>query len=120
MMYCKATKQYIRVLDTPGFKDSEGVEKDDRICKQIEQCFKTQIQSLDYICICIPAPNARLTGDQTYVFGRLMGIFGKDLEKRIMFMITFCDGGAPQCLAPLKEAKMPVNRYFKFNNSALM
>lgn len=62
-IYCKPTKQYIRILDTPGFKDSEGVEKDDRTCKQIEYCFKQNIESLDYVCICVPAPTARLTGD---------------------------------------------------------
>lgn len=28
-IYCKATKQYIKVLDTPGFKDVEGLAKDD-------------------------------------------------------------------------------------------
>lgn len=49
-----------------------------------------------------------------------MGIFGKNLEKRLMFMITFCDGGKPQCLNALTAAQMPVNNYFKFNNSALM
>lgn len=43
-IYCYATQQYIRVLDTPGFKDVEGTEKDDKICKQIENCFKTTIQ----------------------------------------------------------------------------
>lgn len=37
-----------------------------------------------------------------------------------MFMITFCDGGKPQCLASLEEAKMPISSWFKFNNSALM
>ena len=72
------------------------------------------------MCICIPAPNSKLTGDQAYVFGRLLGIFGKNLNTRIMFMITFCDGGVPQCIKTLEAAKMPINRKFKFNNSALM
>lgn len=49
-----------------------------------------------------------------------MGIFGKNLEKRIMFMITFCDGGKPQCIDALTAAGLPINKYFKFNNSALM
>ena len=95
IVYCKATEQYIKILDTPGFKDVEGVAKDDKICRQIEECFKKKIEYLDYVCICIPAPNSKLTGDQTYVFGRLLGIFGKNLDSRIMFMITFCDGGEP-------------------------
>jgi hypothetical protein len=34
-------------------------------------------------------------------------------------MITFCDGGKPQCLKSLEEAKMPHNNWYKFNNSAL-
>jgi hypothetical protein len=50
-------------LDTPGFKDVEGVAKDDKICEQIEHSFHNEIDQLDYVCICIPAPNARLTGD---------------------------------------------------------
>jgi len=33
LIYCRPTQQYIKVLDTPGFKDSDGVEKDEKITK---------------------------------------------------------------------------------------
>jgi len=38
-------------------------------------------------------------------------------------MITFCDGShgsEPQCLEALRAAGLPVNRFFKFDNSTLM
>ena len=93
VIYCKETEQYIRVLDTPGFKDTEGVAKDDKICEQIKKYFTEKIEELDYVCICIKSTVNKLTGDQKYVFARLMGIFGNDLASRILFMVTFCDGG---------------------------
>ena len=120
IIYCKDTEQYIRVLDTPGFKDTEGVTKDDKICEQIKAFFTIEISELDYVCICIKSTVNKLTGDQRYVFARLLGIFGNDLEERILFMVTFCDGGGAQCLDSLKEAGMNVIAHFKFNNSALM
>lgn len=120
MMYCKAIQQYIRIVDTPGFKDVDGIKKDEKITEQIKQLFSHDLEVLDYVCICVPAPTAKLTGDQAYVFGRLMSIFGKDVEKRIIFLVTFGDAGRPQCINVLEAAQLPVNRWFKFNNSALM
>lgn len=118
-MFCKNTKQFIQVVDTPGFKDTDGVAKDQLIVEQLRKLFKETIEVVDYICIVVPAPTGKLTGDQSYVFGQLMSIFGKDVESRIVFMLTFCDGGQPQALKVLKAAQLPVNNWFKFNNSAL-
>ena len=57
------------------------------------------------------------------MFGKLIELFGKDLGKRILFLVTFADGGLPQCLEPLKTSDLPFDgsdkSYFKFNNSAL-
>lgn len=53
------------------------------------------------------------------MFNRLLSIFGKDLETKILFLLTFCDGGEPLVLGVLKATDMPVNVTLKFNNSAL-
>ena len=116
--------QYINVLDTPGFKDAEDFARDDKMIKLIEQAFKTQVEHLDYVCICVKASDEHLTTDLIYVFSRLCGLFGKglDLEPRIVFMITHCSGiegeAEPKCVPALKQS-LPYNRYMKFNNKVL-
>lgn len=48
-----------------------------------------------------------------------MSLFGKDIESNICTLITFADGAKPPVLASLREANLPYNSYFQFNNSAL-
>ena len=61
-----------------------------------------------------------MTGDLYYLFGKLMGLFGKDVESRLVFMMTFADGGVPLALKSIKELNLgSATNHFKFNNSAL-
>ena len=43
----------IRIIDTPGYFDTKGVEWDLEITKKIEKCFKTEVDSLSTICFLI-------------------------------------------------------------------
>lgn len=47
-------------------------------------------------------------------------MFGKSLEKRIVFLVTFSDGGELPCLESIQSSTLPFNSYFEFNNSALL
>ena len=98
-LFNKNNGKYFRVIDTPGFKDVEGVEKDEAILHQLESLFgkkldnqdmrkiekfnlelpKEQITELDYVCICMPAENMRLTGDMSYVLSRFMSLFAVNI-----------------------------------------
>ena len=113
----------LTVIDTPGFGDTEGLDRDKYILSQIKELFSIQgdegIDQLHGIGFVTQAPLARLTPSQRYVFDSILSVFGKDVADNIFLMITFADGMRPPVLDAVKAAKVPSNTFFKFNNSAL-
>ena len=113
----------LTIIDTPGFGDTEGIERDKLIVKQVKELFSKKgpggIDQLHGIGFVVQAPLARLTHTQKYTFDSILAIFGKDVEKNVFMMITFADGQRPPVLEAVKAANVPHETYFKFNNSAL-
>ena len=54
-----------------------------------------------------------------YVFNSISSLFGKDIADNIFLFLTFADFQEPQVISGIKEADLPYNSLFKFNNSAL-
>jgi len=110
----------LTIIDTPGFGDTRGIKRDERITKQLQAFFtnKQGIQYLDAILFVTQASLARLTSTQQYVFDSVLSIFGKDIADNIMVCFTFADGQPPQTKAAIDAAGIPYAENFKFNNSA--
>ena len=111
----------LTVIDTPGFGDTEGLERDKRITAQIKEffCSENGIDQLHAVCFVVQSSLARLTPTQSYIFNSMLSIFGKDIAKNIFLMTTFADGGDPQVVDAINKADVPHVEHFEFNNSAL-
>ncbi|XP_078317759.1 uncharacterized protein LOC144620557 [Crassostrea virginica] len=113
----------LNIIDTPGFGDTRGIERDNAIVDQIRYLFSAKgaqgIMYIDAVCFIVKAPDARLTIIQKYIFSSIMSLFGKDVESNICTLITFADGAKAPVLASLEESKLPFGTKFEFNNSAL-
>ena len=113
----------LTLIDTPGFGDIGGVQRDHRITEQIKHLFSASppvgIDHLNAIGFVTQAALARLTPTQKYIFDSILAIFGKDIASNIFMMATFADGGDPPVLAAIKAANIPFCDFFKFNNSSL-
>ncbi|XP_060589816.1 uncharacterized protein LOC132745005 [Ruditapes philippinarum] len=113
----------LNIIDTPGFGDTRGIDRDKQIIEQIRTLFssedETGILNIDAVCFLIKAPDARLTPTQMYIFNAIMSLFGQDIENNFCMLVTFADGKRPPVLAALKAAKLPHEQYFPFNNSGL-
>ena len=111
------------IIDTPGFGDTEGLERDRQITNQIKEFFSIPppdgIDHLDGIGFVTQASLARLTPTQEYIFDSILSIFGKDVAKNIFMLVTFADGQKPPVMDAIKKANIPSQNYYKFNNSAL-
>lgn len=116
-------KYSINIIDTPGFGDTRGLEKDQEIVEQIRKLFSYKeplgVLFIDAVCFLVKAPDARLTAIQNYIFQSIMSLFGRDIEDNICSLITFADGIDPPVLHAMKESNLPFGKSFTFNNSGL-
>ena len=118
----------IKIIDTPGFGDTEGIEKDNEITEQIEKLFKEKINEINAICFVTKSTNNRLTVSQKYILNKILDMFGENMRENFIFILTFCDGGVPNIIEQLKSKDCPFQEiiestkdwkwYFKFNNSS--
>lgn len=111
----------LTIVDTPGFGDTEGIESDQRIAKQIKQFFSIpgSINHINGIGFVIQASLARLTPTQKYIFDAVLTKFGKDIGDNIFLMTTFADANEPPVLKSVSEGGINYKENFKFNNSAI-
>ncbi|CAL8321121.1 unnamed protein product [Arctogadus glacialis] len=118
----------LTLVDTPGFGDTKGIERDTAITEQIRRLFTSAkgVREIDAVCFVTQASQARLTPSQKYVFDSVLSIFGKDVAENICMLVTFADGQQPPVLAAINAAKIPCPKtdkglpvHHKFNNSAL-
>ncbi|XP_022787635.1 verrucotoxin subunit beta-like [Stylophora pistillata] len=90
------------IIDTPGFGDTRGLNRDVSITNQVREFFSLKppngIDHLDGIGFVTQASQARLTPTQKYIFDSILSIFGKDVQNNFFMMCTFADGKSPHVL----------------------
>ncbi|XP_028328301.1 uncharacterized protein LOC114479060 [Gouania willdenowi] len=118
----------LTIVDTPGFGDTRGIDRDREIIEQLRTLFSSDygVNEIDGICFVAQASLARLTATQIYVFDSVLSIFGKDVAENILIMVTFADGQCLPVLEAINESGVPCPKnkdnlplHFRFNNSAL-
>ena len=115
----------LTIIDTPGFGNTEGIERDKQIVKQVKELFSRKgpggIGQLHGIGFVVYSALARLTHTQRYIFDFILAIFGKDVGKNVFMMTTFSDGRRPPVLDAVRASKVLSlhETYFNFNNSAI-
>ncbi|KAK9538351.1 hypothetical protein VZT92_003526 [Zoarces viviparus] len=118
----------LTIVDTPGFGDTRGIERDRAITEQLRNLFSADhgVSDIDAVCFVAQASLARLTPTQKYVFDSVLSIFGKDVAENIRILVTFADGQQPPVLEAINASGVPCPKtskglpiHFKFNNSAL-
>ena len=112
----------LTIIDTPGFEDTDGLNKDNTIMAKIKGLLTSDqvIDHIDGIGFVVQAPLSRLSPTQSYVIKSVYSLFGNDVANNIFVLATFSDEVSdPHVLSALGEAKIKYNKMFKFNNSAL-
>ena len=112
----------LTIIDTPGFEDTDGLNKDNIIMTKINTLLTSDkvIDHIDGIGFVVQAPLSRLSPTQSYVINSVYSLFGNDVADNIFVLATFSDAmSLPHVKSALDEAQIKYNKMFKFNNSAL-
>ncbi|XP_048849929.1 uncharacterized protein LOC125719313 [Brienomyrus brachyistius] len=95
----------LRIIDTPGYGDINGESKAKKIAETL--CYLIQcedgVHQLDAVCLVVKASQYRLTPHQRCIFDAVLSLFGKDIKKNIIPVITFSGGGKPAALAAIDK-----------------
>ena len=111
------------IIDTPGFGNTAGIERDKQIADQMRTFFKARgqdgIDKIDAIGLVAVASLRRWTPSQLYVFEYILSLFGKDIGNNIIILVTYTYYQNSSVLDPIRVSRIPYKKYFKFNNSTV-
>ncbi|XP_026097422.1 uncharacterized protein LOC113068781 [Carassius auratus] len=123
--YLQESPIHLTIIDTPGYGDTRGIEKDKEIARNLlglssDDC----LHKLDAVCLVIKADQNRLSDRQTYIFDAVQSLFGEDIAENIVLLLTHSRGVHPKnALTAVEEAKIKcaVNEqnqpvFFQFDN----
>ncbi|KAK7118880.1 hypothetical protein R3I94_022404 [Phoxinus phoxinus] len=124
--YPQESKTDLTIIDTPGYGDTRGAEKDQEVAKSLLSLFTSEesVHEIDAVCLVIMVQQSRLSDRQMYIFDSVQSLFGRDIAENIVLLFTHSDGARPKnVLTAVKEAKVKcaVNEenqpvFFKFDN----
>ncbi|XP_023993589.1 uncharacterized protein [Salvelinus sp. IW2-2015] len=116
----------LTIIDTPGYGDTRGIQEDQLISGKLLEMFRSTdgIHQLDAVGLVVKATENRLNDRQKYIFDAVLSLFGKDMEKNIVTLITHSDGRPPNnALEAITRANVPCAKndrnqpvHFAFNN----
>ncbi|KAM6896905.1 uncharacterized protein FYW49_018290 [Xenentodon cancila] len=116
----------LTIVDTPGYGDTRGTDHDAVVSQRLFDLFRSDdgVHEMNVVGLVLKATVNRVSDRITYIFDSVMSLFGKDLEKNIITLMTHSDGMPPknalQALlsANIKCAKNEKNQpvHFLFNN----
>ncbi|CAL8325685.1 unnamed protein product [Arctogadus glacialis] len=117
----------LTIIDTPGFGNTSGIERDRAITEQIRRLNTSAKEDceMNAVCFVIQASLVRLSAAQEYVFDSVLALFGKDVAEKICILVTFADTQKPPVLKAITASNVPCPKtnglpvHHKFNNSAL-
>lgn len=99
----------LTIIDTPGFGCTRGTEHDAIISQRLFDCFRSKngVQELNAVGLVLKSTENRLNDRLKYVFDSVVSLFGKDVEKKLVALITHSQGNKPKnALKALEAAKV--------------
>ncbi|XP_073334416.1 uncharacterized protein [Pagrus major] len=86
----------LTIIDTPGYGDTRGIEHDVIISQRLLDWFRSAdgVHEINAVGLVLKATENRLTDRLMYVFDSVVSLFGKNMEKNIVALITHSGGTA--------------------------
>uniref|UniRef100_A0A914W3B8 AIG1-type G domain-containing protein n=1 Tax=Plectus sambesii TaxID=2011161 RepID=A0A914W3B8_9BILA len=111
----------VTIVDTPGFGDTEGVNRDtltmEYIKSWLEKRDATGLQTIDAVCTVIKSTETRFTPRVEYELRLVQSLFGENIKKNMITAFTFCDSSDPAAIKALNRDGLLVGEaMLNFNN----
>ncbi|XP_051268002.1 uncharacterized protein LOC127370206 isoform X1 [Dicentrarchus labrax] len=96
----------LTIIDTPGYGGTRGIEHDVIISHRLFDLFRSEdgVHEINAVGLVLKATECRLNDRLSYIFDSVMSLFGKDMEKNIVPLITHSNGRTPTNVLKALEA----------------
>ncbi|XP_049460391.1 uncharacterized protein LOC125906049 isoform X5 [Epinephelus fuscoguttatus] len=88
----------LTIIDTPGYGDTRGTEHDVIVSERLLDLFRSDdgVHEIDAVGLVMKASENRLSDRLRYIFDSVVSLFGKNMEKNIVALITHSNGVTPE------------------------
>ncbi|XP_039661121.1 uncharacterized protein LOC120561869 [Perca fluviatilis] len=88
----------LTIIDTPGYGSTGGIEHDMNIMERLFDLFQSEdgVHEINAVGLVMKGSDNRLNDRLRYIFDSVISLFGKDIEKNIVALITHSDGVAAE------------------------
>ncbi|XP_071330788.1 uncharacterized protein [Trachinotus anak] len=102
----KTLSYSLTIIDTPGYGSTKGIEHDDIVSKELLELFSSDhgLHEINAVGLVLRATECRLSDRLKYIFDSVVSLFGKDIENKIVALITHSTGGTPTNVLQALEA----------------
>ncbi|KAF3848257.1 hypothetical protein F7725_021285 [Dissostichus mawsoni] len=89
----KKSQAESQTSDVIVYEVFEGIERDVLVSERLLDLFRSTdgVREIDAVCLVLKASDNRLSDRLMYVFDSVVSLFGKDIEKNIVALITHSD-----------------------------
>ncbi|XP_030598936.1 uncharacterized protein LOC115789597 [Archocentrus centrarchus] len=96
----------LTIIDTPGFGSTRETKHDDIISQRLRDLFQSEegVYEVHAVGLVMIAAGNRLSDRLRYIFDSVMSLFGINMEKIIVALITHSDGKTPENALKALEA----------------
>lgn len=113
-------KDWVLLVDTPGFEDGRGLEHNEAIVDEIKSFFTNEIKYVNAIWFVNQSNDMHHTVTQKWMYENINSLFlGRD-EDTTSLLFTFCDTEEPPALDGMENVGIHSNKFFKLNNSGFI
>ena len=89
----------LKIVDTPGFGDTEGFKEDEKNINNFKKLFEESIYYVNCICYIVKADECRVGFHQKYVFKSIIGLFAENVKENYFVGVTH--------FIPLSQSAVP-------------
>ncbi|XP_042252019.1 uncharacterized protein LOC121886156 [Thunnus maccoyii] len=96
----------LTIIDTPGYGDTRGIEYDVIIRQRLFDLFRSVdgVNEIDAVGLVMKASTNRVSDRLKYICDSVTSLFGKDIERNIVALITNSNGRTPEKVLKALEA----------------
>ena len=99
----------LKIVDTPGFGDTDGIEEDMKHKKKFLDIFENKLYVINCICFVVKASDIREDPQEKYIFQTIFDLFAKDVRDNFMVGVTNFKPNSskdiPDCIAKSLSSK---------------